>query len=49
MVRKRRRHTAAFKFRVALEALEGSKTINQLSSKHKNHANLIRTRKRHLL
>ena len=27
MVRKRLRHTAAFKFRVALEALEGSKTI----------------------
>ena len=26
MVKKRRRHTAAFKFRVALEALEGSKT-----------------------
>ena len=29
MVKKRRRHTAAFRFRVALEALEGSKTISQ--------------------
>ena len=27
MVKKRRRHMAAYKFRVALEALEGSKTI----------------------
>ena len=29
MVKKRRRHTAAYKFRIALEALKGSKTINQ--------------------
>ena len=42
MVKKRRRHTAACKFRVALEALEGSKTISQLSSEHEIHANLIR-------
>ena len=34
MVKKRRRHTAAYKFRVALEALEGGKTISQLSSEH---------------
>ena len=49
MVRKRRRHTAAYKFRVALEALEGSKTIRQLLSEHKIHANLIRAWKRQLL
>ena len=42
MVKKRRRHTAAYKFRVALEAVEGSKTISQLSSEHEVHANLIR-------
>ena len=42
MVKKRRRHMAAYKFRVALEALEGSKTISQLSSEHEIHANLIR-------
>ena len=42
MVKNRRRHTAAFKFRVAPEALEGSKTISQLSSEHEIHANLIR-------
>ena len=49
MVKKRRRHTAAYKFRVALEALEGSKTISQLSSEHEIHPNLIRAWKRQLL
>ena len=49
MVKNRRRHTAAFKFRIALEALEGSKTIGQLSSEHEIHANLTRTWKRQLL
>ena len=48
MVKKRRRHTAAFKFRVALEALEGRKTISQLSSEHEVHANLNRAWKRQL-
>ena len=49
MVKKRRRHMAAYKFRVALVALEGSKTISQLSSEHEIHANLIRSWKRQLL
>ena len=49
MVKKRRRHTAAFKFRVALEALEGSKTISQLSSEHEIHANQIGAWKRQIL
>ncbi len=49
MVKKRRRHSAAFKFRVALEALEGGKTISQLSSEHEVHPNLIRAWKRQLL
>ena len=48
-VKKRRRHTAAYKFRVVLEALEGSKTISQLSSEYEIHANLIRAWKRQLL
>ncbi|MDE0143056.1 MAG: transposase [Caldilineaceae bacterium] len=48
MVKKRRRHSAAYKFRIALEALEGSKTIGQLSSEHKIHPNLIRAWKRRL-
>ena len=49
MVKKRRRLTASYKFRVALEALEGSKTISQLSSEHEIHANLIRAWERQLL
>ena len=49
MVKKRRRHAAADKLRVALEALEGSKTISQLSGKHEIHPNMIRAWKRQLL
>ena len=49
MVRKRRRHTAAFKFRVALDALEGRKTSSRLSSEHEIHANQIGAWKRQLL
>ena len=49
MAKKRCRHTAACKFRVAPEALEGSKTNSQLSSEHEIHANLIRAWKRQLL
>ena len=49
MVKKRHRHTAAYKIRVALEALEGSKTISQLPSEHEIHPKLIRTWKRQLL
>ena len=49
MAKKRRRHTVAYKFRVALEAVEGSKTISQLSGEHEVHANLIRAWKRQLL
>jgi transposase-like protein len=48
MAKTRRRHTAAYKFRVALEALESSKTISQLSSEHEVHANLMRAWKRQL-
>ncbi|MDE0077038.1 MAG: hypothetical protein OXO50_05935 [Caldilineaceae bacterium] len=32
MTKKRRRHATACKFRIALEALEGSKTIRQILS-----------------
>ena len=48
MVKKRRRQTAAYKLRVALEAFEGSKTISQLSSEHEIHPNLIRAWKQQL-
>ncbi len=46
MVKKRRRHSAVYKFRIALEAIEGSKTISQLSSEHEIHPNMIRAWKR---
>ncbi|MCY3898195.1 MAG: transposase [Caldilineaceae bacterium] len=45
MVKKRRRHTAAYKFRIALEAFEGRNTSSTLSSEHDIHPNLIRTPK----
>ena len=43
---KRRRFTADFKAKVALEALRGDKTIQQIASKHKVHANQVSTWKR---
>jgi putative transposase len=45
----RRRHDAAFKARVALEAVKGEKTITQLSSDYGVHPNLIRQWKKRLL
>ena len=48
MVKKRRRHSAACKFRIALEALEGSKTIGQLYSEHETHPKMIQAWKRQL-
>jgi len=38
----RKRHDAAFKAKVALEAAKGEKTIAQLSSEFGVHANQIR-------
>lgn len=49
MVKKRRRHSATCKPRIALEAFEGSKTISQLTSKLEIHPNMTRDRKRQLL
>ena len=34
MVKKRRRHAAAYKFRIALEAVEGGKTIGRSSNEY---------------
>lgn len=48
MVEKRRRHSAAPCFWVALEALQGSKAITQLSSGHEIQANWIGAWKRQL-
>lgn len=40
---KRRRFTADFKAKVALEALRGDQTIQQIASRHKVHPNQVST------
>ena len=42
----RRRFTADVKARVALEALRGDKTIQEIATKHKVHPNQVSTWKR---
>ena len=42
----RRRFTADFKARVALEALRGDRTIQEIATKHKVHPNQVSTWKR---
>ncbi len=43
---KRRNFSAAFKAKVALEALRGDQTLAELASRHKVHPNLITKWKR---
>ncbi len=42
----RRRFTAEFKARVALETLRGDKTVQEIAAKHKVHPNQVSTWKR---
>ena len=49
MAQKRKQYQAEFKFQMALEAVKGLKTINQLASEHDLHPNQISQWKRHLL
>lgn len=49
MSRKRRQFTGDFKFRVALEAVRGLKTTNEMARAHEVHPNQIGQWKRHLL
>jgi transposase-like protein len=46
---KRRRFTADFKARVALEALRGDKPIQEIATRHKVHPNQVSTWKRQAL
>ena len=43
---RRRRFTADFKARVAVEALRGDRTVQEISAKHKVHPNQVSTWKR---
>jgi len=49
MVEKRKRYGADFKFRVALEAAKGQKTLSELASEHGVHPSQISIWKRQLL
>lgn len=49
MARRRRRFTADFKAKVALEAIKGHKTVAQLAGEYEVHANQISQWKRQLL
>src|SRR6185503_4904101 len=49
MAGKRKQHTAAFKAQVALAALKGDRTVNELASQYGVHPTLIHTWKKQLL
>jgi len=49
MAGKRKQHTAAFKAQLALAALKGDKTVNELASQHSVHPTLIHAWKKQLL
>ena len=46
---KRRRHSAEYKFKVALEAAKGDKTLSQLAEQYQLHPSQISEWKRQLL
>ena len=49
MTGKRKQHTAAFKAQVALAAVKGDRTINELAGQYGVHPTLIHGWKKHLL
>lgn len=49
MTKKRRQYSAEYKFKVALEASQGTKTLNEIASEKELHPNQISQWKRQLL
>jgi transposase-like protein len=49
MAAKRKTHTSAFKAQVALAALKGDRTVNELAGQYGVHPTLIHGWKKHLL
>lgn len=49
MTAKRKQHTAQFKFKVALAAVKGEQTRNQIASKHSIHPGQVTDWKKKLL
>ena len=49
MPRQRKQHTAAFQAQVALAALKGDRTVNELASQYRVHPTLIHGWKKQLL
>jgi transposase-like protein len=49
MAGKRKQHSAAFKAQVALAALKGDRTVNELAGQYGVHPTLIHGWKKHLL
>ena len=48
MSRKRRQYSGEFKFKVALEASKGLKTLNELAGEYDVHPNQVSSWKKHL-
>jgi putative transposase len=49
VTKKRKKYSSQFKFKVALEAVKGLQTINEIASKHSVHPNQVSTWKKQLL
>ena len=49
MTKKRKKYSSQFKIKVALEAVKGQRTINEIASSNNIHSNQVSTWKRQLL
>jgi len=49
VTRKRKKYSSQFKFKVALEAVKGQQTLNEIASQHSVHPNQVSSWKKQLL